>query len=294
MPISNPEVELILNYKDLKMKKIFITSVAFIFCMTIIAEKNFAQTSQKSIGADNKTINLFNGQNLNNWYIFLRDRGRDNDPKKVFTVQDGLIRISGEEWGCITTDKEYENYKLVLEFKWGEKTFAPRLDKTRDSGLLLHSKGKDGGYNGIWMHSIEVQIIEGGTGDFIVVGDGSKKFSVTSPVAPEKQGGAYVFQPDGDPVTINRGRINWYGRDSNWKDVKDFRGENDVENPVGEWNKIECIVSGREITTYLNGKLVNRAINVKPSKGRIQIQSEGAEMFVRKVDLTPLSKKGSI
>ena len=95
-----------------------------------------------------------------------------------------MIRISGEEWGCITTDAEYENYKIVLEFKWGELTHEPRLENARDCGLLLHSQGKDGGSQGIWMYSIECQMIEGGTGDFIVVGDGSDAFQITCNVRP--------------------------------------------------------------------------------------------------------------
>lgn len=237
-----------------------------------------------------KTIKLFNGQNLEGWYTFLKDRGRDNDPKNVFTVQDGLIRITGEEWGCITTHEEYENYKLVVEFKWGGGTYEPRLDKARDSGVLLHSQGKDGAYSETWMNSIEVQIIEGGTGDFIVVGDGSERFAITSPVESKKQGGAHVFKPAGVPVTINRGRINWYDRDPDWKDSLDFRGAKDIENPVGEWNTLECHVFGGEITVYLNGTMVNRAMDVRPRRGKIQIQSEGAEMLVRTVELTPISK----
>ena len=80
-------------------------------------------------------------------------------------------------------------------------------------------------------------------------------------------------------------------RDPNWKDVIDFRGDQDVEKTVGEWNKLECIVNGDEITIYLNGILVNHASSVKPSKGRIQIQSEGAEVFFRKVELRPLVKR---
>jgi hypothetical protein len=237
-----------------------------------------------------KTTALFNGDNLDGWYVFLRDRGRDNDPKQVFTVQDNMIKISGEEWGCITTEKEYKNYKIAVEFKWGEETHGTRADKARDSGLLVHSKGKDGAYSGIWMNSIEVQIIEGGTGDFIVVGDGTDKFQISSPVAEEMQGSSHVFQPGGDLVTINRGRINWWGRDPGWKDAIDFRGAKDVEKPVGEWNLLECIVVGDDVTVYLNGTLVNHATNVKPKKGRIQIQSEGAEMWVRKAELTSLSK----
>jgi hypothetical protein len=231
-------------------------------------------------------LQLFNGKNLDGWYIFLKDRGRDNDPNKVFTVQDGMIRISGEEYGCITTNDEFENYKITVEFKWGDKTFAPREDRARDSGLLMHSVGEDGGSEGIWMHSIECQIIEGGTGDFIVVGDGSKDFSITCPVAPGKQGNSYIFNPEGSHATINSGRINWFGRYPDWKDVKDFRGVNDIENPVGEWNTIECIAMGNEITIYLNGVLVNHAVNVKPQKGRIQIQSEGAEIFFRRISLS--------
>jgi hypothetical protein len=235
-----------------------------------------------------KARKLFNGENLDGWYTFLKERGKNTDPKQVFTVKDEIIHISGEEWGCITTEEEFEDYKLVVEFKWGGETHEPRLEKARDSGVLLHSQGKDGNYSGTWMNSIECQIIEGGTGDFIVVGDGTDRFSITCPVAPEKVAGAHVYQPDGDPVTLNRGRVNWFGRDPDWKDVIDFRGANDVEKPVGEWNTLECHVLNGEITVYLNGILVNRALHVQPKKGRIQIQSEGAEILVRRVDLNPI------
>lgn len=236
----------------------------------------------------NKSIPLFNGKNLKGWYTFLKDRGRDNDPKKVFTVSDGMLHISGEEWGCITTNKEYENYTLVVEWKWKGGTHAPRIENARDCGILLHSNGKDGGYDGTWMHSIECQIIEGGTGDFIVVGNGTPEFSVTSPVAPEKQASSYLYMPGGEDATIQGGRINWFARDPGWQDAIGFRGAKDVEKPVGEWNTMECVADGDEIFVYLNGVLVNYAKNVHPRKGRIQIQSEAAEIVFRKVVLTPI------
>lgn len=228
-------------------------------------------------------LKLFNGKDLDGWYTFIKDRGKNVDQKKVFTVSNGMIRISGEEYGCITSYDEFENYKLTVKFKWGGQTYAPRTERARDSGILLHSVGEDGGSDNTWMHSIECQIIEGGTGDFIVVGDGSRDFSITCPVAPEKQGSSYVYKPDGSMVTINSGRINWYARDPGWKDTKGFRGTNNIEKPVGKWNKIECIVKDREIHIYLNGTLVNHAVDVKPYKGRIQIQSEGAEIFIKQV-----------
>lgn len=273
-------------------KKVFIILTA----LAVQLQFSFYSTAQTVTGYNDveykkgKTTALFNGENLDGWYVFLKDRGRNNDPLNVFTVQDGMIRITGEEWGCITTNKEYKNYHIALEFKWGGPTYGTRADRARDSGLLVHSKGKDGAFSGTWMNSLEVQIIEGGTGDFIVVGDGTENFSLSSPVAEELQGSSHLFEPGGDLVTINRGRINWWGRDPEWKDVIDFRGAQDVEKPVGEWNLLECIVVGDDITVFLNGELVNHATHVKPKKGRIQIQAEGAEMWVRKAELTKLSK----
>jgi hypothetical protein len=234
-------------------------------------------------------IRLFDGNSLNGWYTFLQDRGVNNDPKNVFTVTDGMIRISGEEWGSLTTNDAYENYRIITEFKWGDITFEPRLNNTRDCGLLLHSQGEDGGSQGIWMHSIECQIIEGGTGDIIVVGDGTGNYLVTATVASEKQGNSWIYKPGGQEVTINAGRINWLMRDPEWKDSLGFRGQHDVEKPVGEWNLLEVVANNDNFTIYLNGKLVNKATRVKPQRGKIQIQSEGAEIFFRRVDLVPIN-----
>jgi len=247
-------------------------------------------TAQAAAADGKKVLYRFDGKSLDGFYTFIRDRGRDTDPKKVFTVVDGMIRISGEEWGCLTTHKEYENYRLIAEFKWGQKTFAPREDRARDCGILLHSVGKDGAYGGIWMNSIECQMIEGGTGDILVVGDKSDKFAVTCPVAEEKQGSSHVYKPGGKLVTIHGGRINWWGRDPEWKDKKDFRGPKDVEKPIGQWNRLECVADGGKIVITLNGKRVNEAVDCKPQKGRIQIQSEAAEVFFRRFEVIALSK----
>ena len=233
------------------------------------------------------TIHLFNGKNLDGWYTWLQQSGKNNDPKKVFSANNGMIRIGGEEWGCITTNKEYGNYRLVAEFKWGGQTFAPRLYNARDCGILLHSKGADGGSQGIWMHSIECQIIEGGTGDFIVVGDTSKNFRLTTTIAKEKTDDSYVYLPGGDTMQLTYDRINWYARDAGWKDVIGFRGAKDIEKPTGQWNHMECIAKDGELTIVLNGVVVNHAFDVAPLNGRIQIQAEGAEIYFRKVDLIP-------
>ena len=241
-----------------------------------------------------EAIKLFNGKDLTNFYTFLgppmkgaKPYGKNNDPEKVFTVQDGMIRVSGKVYGCFTTEKEYENYHLVVEFKWGEKTWPPRADKTMDSGILLHCVGDDGAAGGVWMESIECQMIEGGTGDFILV---KGKNAPTMTATVEKRGGQSYYNPKGEPVSFKGGRINWWGRDPAWKDVKGFRGKEDVENPAGQWNTLECVCAGDTITNILNGKVVNRGTMASHTKGKILFQSEGAEVFFRRIDLQPVRK----
>lgn len=270
--------------------KLFSLTILLSFLLPI--QSIYSSGINKSWKAIGDTIVLLNGHNLDNWYTFIKDRGVNNDPKQVFTInEEGFLRISGEEWGCITSEKEFENYKIIVEYKWGEKSFAPREEKARDSGLLIHSQGEDGAYSGTWIYSIECNIIEGGTGDFIVVADGREEFALTCLVAPEKQADAYQHHPYGSPVTIHRGRINWAFRDPEWNSEKGFRGKYDIENPAGEWNRLECVALGDEISIFLNGRLVNHAVHVSPNRGRIQLQSEGAEILFRKIVLVPLSSE---
>src|SRR5690606_36632652 len=98
------------------------------------------------------------------------------EPRNIFQVQDdGILRISGEAFGGLITKKEYADYYLVMEYRWGTKTWKPREDRARDGGLLLHCQGPDGNFGGSagkpgpWMTSIECQIIEGGVGDILVL-----------------------------------------------------------------------------------------------------------------------------
>ena len=230
----------------------------------------------------------FNGEDLSGFYTYLHD-DKYEDPSGVFTVEDGVIRISGEQYGAIITAEEYENYHLVVEWKWGDETFAPRVDRARDSGLLLHGVGPDGAAGGQWLQSQECQIIEGGCGDFIMVG-GLEQPSLTC-VVREAEGGQLYFDPeDGTPVTRDRGRYNWWGRDPEWKDQVGYRGPRDVEKPAGEWNRMEVICDGGSITNIVNGLVVNVGTGSNLTRGKILLQSEGAELFCRRFEVRPLSK----
>ncbi len=84
-------------------------------------------------------------------------------------------------------------------------------------------------------------MIEGGTGDIILV-SGKEKPKIT--VRAENRDGGWYYNPKAEPREFKSGRINWNGRDPNWKDMKGFRGKLDVENPHGEWNTLECVCAG--------------------------------------------------
>ena len=64
----------------------------------------------------------------------------------------------------------------------------------------------------------------------------------------------------------------------------------DAEKPNGEWNTIEVICDGDKITNIVNGVVVNEGTEASVTKGKILLQSEGAEVFFRKVELTPSTK----
>ena len=140
------------------------------------------------------------------------------------------------------------------------------------------------------MESIECQIIEGGCGDFILVGApgrGRPSLTCKTRVGP---GGQLYFDKGGEAVTHNSGRYNWWGRDPDWKDVLGFRGKADVEKPAGEWNRMEVICDGDTITNIVNGFVVNVGTRSSQTEGKIQFQSEGAEILFRTIEVRPLLK----
>jgi len=240
-----------------------------------------------------EVIRPFNGRNLDGLVTWLREE-KHEDPRGVFTVQNGMLHISGDGLGYIRTKDRYRDYHLVLEFRWGGKTWGKRVERSRDSGVIVHCVQPDGSYAGIFMAGIEAQMIEGGTADFIVCSgkraDGSPIVSSLTAETTKDRDGESVWHPGGQRVTIHGGRVNWYGRDPDWKDVVGYRGREDLENPLGQWNRLEVICDGRRIENRLNGVKANEGFDADPSSGQILIQTELAEVFVRRFELWPLGK----
>ena len=247
---------------------------------------------------------LFNGTNLSGWKSYLakpnaawevpglkRDEkgnylepiGEDRDPLKVFTVEtvDGspAIHISGQGFGTITTPRVFDNFQLRVQFKWGERRWAERATARRDSGLLYRCHGPLDAVDGFWPRSVEFQIQEHDCGDLWTVGT-----RIT--VKATKQGNNRIYDPNGEDSVFIRGASRCIKLE-------------DAEKPRGEWNTLDLICLEGDSIHIVNGKVVMRLRNAErvdgptptPLRtGSISLQSEGAEVFYRNVEIRPITE----
>lgn len=215
-------------------------------------------------------------------------------PSEVFQLRDGLLYISGRGYGYLATKQVFGDYHLVVEFKWGEHTWGNRKDCARDNGILVHAFGPHGANSGTWITSIEANIIEGGIGDIIVIKSKLPDGTVLAPrvtceIAMDRDG-EMCWKQGAARQTLTSGRVNWAKRDVDWVDHLGFRGKDDPDAPIGEWNRLEIIAKGNTLRYIVNGQVVNEAFDVTPCEGRICIQTEGAELIARRFELYALGQ----
>ena len=236
---------------------------------------------------------LTDGDIAKNWYTWLKGEGRDSDTNKVFTAEGRTLRVSGEAMGCVTTRKAYRDYRLSLEYRYVDNDVQLNKEDARDGGILFHSTGEDGAFWGIWMNSFECNIIQGATGDLIVVGDAKARpgvYRCKGRVDPDTKGKeCQRWSPDGETVSIvDWGRIRRPDVNLSWKNLKS-EPLSPNERPVGEWNKVEVVCVGDKAEFYFNGMKTGEYWDLNPSSGRIQLQSEGFGIEYRDIVLEPAS-----
>jgi hypothetical protein len=245
-------------------------------------------------------VPLFNGKDLSGLYTYSNSHGRNNDPEHVFSVHDGMLHLTGEVTSAIMTEQEYANYRLVVEYKWGTKTWPPREAGAMDCGLLLHCGTEDAVAVGTWPQCIQCQIYQGSVGDLVLL-PGKDMLSAT--IEGETRGGAFHHMP-GAPAQVREAggkklfdSTAHFGKDPEWKNVKGFFNKTGAERPHGEWNTVEVVADADTLTYIVNGRTVNKATNLRVTKageqlgltsGRIGIQCEGSEIFFRRLELLPL------
>lgn len=257
---------------------------------TDLLGKNYSKYWEVFLGVPHASVTGIEGVDLESDGIHGKPLGLNNDPKKVFSFEkiDGqtVLHISGEIYGAVSTLHEYENYHLQLKFKWGDKKWPPRTKKPRDSGILYHCTGEHGKFWNVWMASQEFQVQQGDCGDYYSLIN--TYFDI--PVVRAADSIEYDYKV-GAPLR-NCGILNKY---PNNHVNKLF----DNENPHGEWNTLDMICLGDTSIHIVNGKVVmalfhskvqNEAGETVPlTKGKIQLQSEGAEVFYKEIKIKPVS-----
>lgn len=265
-----------------------------------------------ALATDDSWQPLFNGKNLAGWETYMNKPhpswdvpglkrgtngnyleviGRNRDPLKVFTVElvDGqpAIRVSGQGFGTLTTAETFTNYHLRLQVKWGEKRWGSRTNAVRDSGLLYFVHGEPGFRSETWPRSIEFQIQEHDMGDLYAI---ASQITVPAWAVPGSNGRTnYVYEPKGEAVLFveKEPAVN--------RCIKLV----DAEKPNGEWNTLELICLNGDSIHIVNGKVVMRLHNAQRldgtepaplTSGQISLQTEGAEVFYRAVDIQPIKE----
>jgi len=241
-------------------------------------------------------VELFNGRDLEGWTTWLVDTEHD-DPRGVYSVADGMIRISGDGFGYLATKETFGDFHLRVEFRWGESNHRGREGKARDSGLFLRSVGPDGNSfdgGGAFCAAIECQIMEGAVGDFLLIrGDdeSGNEIPVTYTTrSREKDADGWPYfseDPSAEAVVIRRfGRVNRLRKNRQWSDTLECPDPSGLERAAPLWNVLECECRGDTIRVHLNGEFVNEVTAVYPLSGRILLQCEGSEIFFREVSIS--------
>ena len=201
-------------------------------------------------GADLKEpVELFNCKCLGGWTSFLVDD--DVKMEDVWSVEDGILICKGEPHGFLATEKCYQDFNLIVEWRW-----APDKEPG-NSGVLMRITGDQM----MLPNCMEAQLKSGDAGALY---------------------GFQGFKIDGDAERKMEVKGHKLGGDLTG--VKKIEG---AEKEPGEWNRYDINLKGDKIVLKVNGKKVNEAHGCDIRCGQIGFQSEGGEIHFRKITLKP-------
>jgi len=207
-----------------------------------------------------KPVQLFNGKDLTGWHSDVPAADKNPEIKPSFMARDGMLVSLGKPGGHLITDKVYENFRLVLEYRFAKEP--------GNCGVLVYSSAPRELY-GMFPKSIEVQMHHQNAGDFWCIGE---NIEVVNMEARRSKGKDQKF--GGGPKDARR-ILNL---------------TDDSEKPVGDWNKMIIECKGNDLKVWVNGDMVNHGTNCTASKGQIALQAEGVEVEFKGLTLTQLGK----
>lgn len=219
-------------------------------CIFILSVESSAQKK--------KVYTLFNGKDLTGWHADVPEMEKNPSTKTPFIIRAGKLVSLATPNGHLITDAIYQNYKLVVQYRFSSTP--------GNCGLLVHASSPRILYE-MFPKSIEIQMMHENAGDFWCIAE-----DITVPAMEKRRG-----------PKENWGTIE--GKERRILNLADG-----AEKPLGKWNTIiiECV--GNDIKVWVNGVLENYGTNCSASKGQIAIQAEGSEVEFKKITLTEIDK----
>ena len=200
--------------------------------------------------------NLFNGKDLNGWHADVPAMDT-TDAILPFIVRDNMLVSLGTPGGHLITDKQYQNYRLTVEYRFA--------GEPGNCGVLVHASTPRALYK-MFPKSMEVQMMHENAGDFWCIVE-----DISVPDMEARRG---------DPA-------EWGITEGKKRRILNLTDQS--EKPVGQWNTmiVECLNS--DIKVWVNGDMVNHGTGCTTSSGQIAIQAEGSEVEFRKLELESIN-----
>ena len=120
--------------------------------------------------AQEKWVSLFNGKNLKGWDSKFAGHKMNDNYKKTFRVEDGMLRVAydqyktfDDKYGHLYYKQPFSYYMLRFQYRFtGNQTPGGAAWNVRNSGVMIHSQSaKSNSLNQHFPVSLEVQLLGG-------------------------------------------------------------------------------------------------------------------------------------
>jgi hypothetical protein len=195
---------------------------------------------------------LFNGKNLSGWVNV-------NTDKDTWSVRDGMIVCTGHPIGVMRTNRQYENFILHIEWM--------HMEAGGNSGTFVWSEGTVPEGKRL-PKGVEVQMLEL---------DWVNQHKMRDGTLP--------------PIAYVHGEVFGAGGLRTTPDNPRGSRSKSIENRCkgkGQWNTYDVVCVDGVIKLAVNGKFVNGIRNASVKKGYICLESEGAEIHFRNIQIMEL------
>ncbi len=223
------------------------------FCLPLAAVLGlFAATTIHAATAVPTFKPLFNGKDLSGWVDV-------NTSKDTWSVKDGLLVCTGHPIGVMRSEKQYENFILHIEWR--------HMEPGGNSGVFAWSEGSVPPDRQL-PKGMEIQMLE-----------------LQWPLLHRDKNGV--------PRTFDYVHGELFGANglTTVPDNPRGRRSKSIERrckPAGQWNYYDVVCVDGVVKLSVNGKFVNGVSQASVKKGYLCLESEGAEIHFRNIQIMEL------